>query len=58
MESEPNTENVSYIDEYPHLSEKIRLRRLAERKVGERATTQLIILPTPINMGEMFDDGA
>jgi hypothetical protein len=26
---EPDTENVSFIDEYPHLEEKLRLQRLA-----------------------------
>ena len=29
MESEPNTDRVAYIDEYPHLEEKLRLQRLA-----------------------------
>lgn len=28
MEAEPDTENVHYLDEYPELAEKVRLRRL------------------------------
>lgn len=45
MESEPNTENVVYLDEYPHLAERVRLRRL-----GRPATrlTQIFVLPTPL----------
>jgi len=52
METEPNTENVVYIDEYPHLAEKVRLKRLFASKVGERAICNLIVLPTPINLSE------
>lgn len=33
-ERAPDTENVAYIDEYPHLSEKIRLQRLARPAVS------------------------
>lgn len=33
METEPNIENVAYIDEYPHLEEKLRLQRLARPAV-------------------------
>lgn len=29
-EREPDTENVVYIDEYPHLSERARLRRMGQ----------------------------
>jgi hypothetical protein len=29
MEKEPDTDNVAYMDEYPHLDEKLRLQRLA-----------------------------
>lgn len=29
LEQEPNTENIVYIDEYPHLEEKLRLQRLS-----------------------------
>jgi hypothetical protein len=35
MENEPNTENVHYIDEYPHLEEKLRLQRLARPAVRQ-----------------------
>lgn len=28
MENEPDTENVRFIDEYPELAERVRLRRL------------------------------
>lgn len=43
-ESEVDTENVVYIDEYPHLAEKIRLKRL-----GEKVTflCEVFILPEP-----------
>lgn len=27
---EPDTENVAYMDEYPHLREKVQLRRMGE----------------------------
>lgn len=37
METEPgqkpDTENVAYIDEYPHLAEKLQLQRLARPAV-------------------------
>ena len=29
MEGAPDTENVVFIDEYPHLEEKLRLQRLS-----------------------------
>lgn len=32
MEQEPDYTNVSFIDEYPHLSERLRLRRLAQAR--------------------------
>lgn len=47
---EPDTENVAYIDEYPHLAEKVRLRRLMERRLGGKAVCDLLVLPTPINL--------
>lgn len=28
----PDTENVAYMDEYPHISERLRLRRLAQAR--------------------------
>lgn len=33
MEAEPSTENLVFIDEYPHLVEKLRLQRLARPAV-------------------------
>lgn len=33
MEIEPDTENVVYLDEYPHLVEKLRLQKLARPAV-------------------------
>jgi hypothetical protein len=48
METEPNTENVVYLDEYPELKKKVWLRRLnAQRHLGETATdSSIIFLPT------------
>lgn len=35
MEQIPTTENVAYLDEYPHLAEKVRLKHLAQpRSIG------------------------
>lgn len=35
MEQTPDTENVLYLDEYPHLAEKVRLKHLAlPRSIG------------------------
>lgn len=35
MEQTPETENVAYLDEYPHLAEKVRLKHLAQpRPIG------------------------
>lgn len=42
-EFEPDTENVVYIDEYPHITERLRLRRLANaRPLGNAA---VFVLP-------------
>ena len=51
METEPNTENVVYIDEYPELKKRVWLRRLAESRLGQLALfpedpAQLILFPT------------
>lgn len=35
MEREPETDNVVYMDEYPHLDEKLRLQRLARPAVKQ-----------------------
>lgn len=48
METEPDTSNVVYIDEYPELAKRVWLRRLhQERTVGIKALENLIIFPTP-----------
>lgn len=49
METEPDTTNVHYIDEYPELAKKVWLRRLAESRLAAKAieTTQIIYLPEP-----------
>lgn len=51
MEQEPNTENVVYMDEYPHLEEKLRLKRMGqlvlfESDMGSTVLT-LFELPEP-----------
>jgi hypothetical protein len=33
MEKEPDTDKIAYLDEYPHLEEKLRLQRLARPAV-------------------------
>jgi len=35
MEGAPDTENVAFIDEYPHLEEKLRLQRLSRPALRE-----------------------
>ena len=47
MEEMPDTENVSYMDEYPRITERLRLRRLA---LGRQALgpAQIFVLPTPL----------
>lgn len=53
MEQKPDTENVHYLDEYPHLEEKVRLRRLAAaRPLGHAA---VFIMPLPINYRELME---
>ncbi len=42
-------ENVSFIDEYPNLAEKVRLRRLGQKAVNK---CELFVLPTPINSSD------
>lgn len=51
MEKEPDTENVVYMDEYPHLEERCRLRRMGQMTLfssdmGE-TTISLFELPEP-----------
>ncbi len=51
METEPNTENVVYIDEYPELKKRVWLRRLdQQRNMGQLALfradeAQLLLFP-------------
>ena len=53
MNKEPNTENVSYLDEYPHLTEKVRLRRLAAaRPLGHAA---VFVMPLPIDYRKIME---
>jgi hypothetical protein len=52
MENDPDYSNVSFIDEYPELAEKVRIRRLCETTMAQRAIHQLIILPLPIRIVE------
>lgn len=35
MEKQPETDNVVYLDEYPHLEERLRLQRLARPAVRQ-----------------------
>lgn len=49
METEPDTTNVHYIDEYPELAKKVWLRRLAAARLAPTAleATTIIYLPEP-----------
>ena len=49
MEKQPDTENVAYIDEYPHLEEKLRLQRLARPavKAALHDMTRIVIFERP-----------
>ncbi len=42
-----NTDNVYFLDEYPHLSEKVRLQRLSQA-----ATTRCEVLVLPVGENE------
>lgn len=57
MEKELDLSNVSYIDEYPQLAEKARIRRLCQRKFGETVVPRLIVMPFPINYREIMESG-
>lgn len=51
---DPDTENVAYMDEYPHLTEKLRLRRMAAaRPLGNAA---VFVLPLPVNYREIMEE--
>lgn len=49
METEPEAENVIYLDEYPHLVEKLRLQRLARPAVSAalHQITQIVRFERP-----------
>ena len=47
METEPDTTNVVYIDEYPELQKRVWLRRLAEQRLAKVAVLYCDILPFP-----------
>ena len=57
MESEPDYSNVHFIDEYPHLEEKLRIKRLCQRRMGETVVPRLVIMPFPINYREIMEQG-
>lgn len=53
-EGAPDTENVVYMDEYPHIEERLRLRRqLMARPMGNAA---VFVLPLPINYRELMEE--
>lgn len=56
MELEPNTENVVYIDEYPHLEEKVRLRRMGQLVLFESEMGHTVL--TLFELPEDGPDGA
>lgn len=45
MDGEPNTENVVYIDEYPHLEERVKLRRMGQLILFPTDRNQLLLFP-------------
>ena len=45
MENVPNTENIAYLDEYPHLTERCRLRRLGRPALGPAL---ILVMPLPL----------
>lgn len=50
----PDTENVVYMDEYPDITERLRLKRLATaRPLGHAA---VFVLPLPINYRELMEE--
>lgn len=55
VDHEPDTENVVYMDEYPHIEERLRLRRLSlARPMGHAA---VFVMPLPINYRELMEQG-
>ena len=49
METEPDTTNVHYLDEYPELAERLRLQRLARPAVSAalHQMTQIVQFERP-----------
>jgi len=43
-EQAPDIENVVYIDEYPHLEQKVRLRRLAHPAVSNVVSLRNVLV--------------
>ena len=53
MEKEPDTDNVAYMDEYPEITERLRLRRLAQaRPLGHAA---VFVMPLPIDYRKIME---
>lgn len=48
-ESEPEAiyDNVCFMDEYPELTKKVWLRRLAKQRLSQVAVSQIIEFPKP-----------
>jgi len=55
LELVPNTENVVFIDEYPHLEERIKMRRMGQLVLFREDQDQLILFPV---QGEGSDERA
>lgn len=56
LEAVPDLDSVTYIDEYPHLQEKVRLRRLGQQTLFRADWNQLIIFPIEGEDGGEFRD--
>lgn len=56
MEQDPNTDNVHFLDEYPHLEERCKLRRMGQLTLfaSEMGNTTLTLFEFP----EPPDDAA
>lgn len=50
MENEPDYTNVSFIDEYPALEEKLRIKRLmTAKRIGVKSVAHIVYLPTTVD---------
>lgn len=49
MEKDPDVDNVVYLDEYPHLAEKVRLRRMGQLTLfaSDMGNTTLVLYEFP-----------